>query len=63
MQVVLPVAGFGSRMRPHTWSKPKPLLHVAGNTVLGHTLDKLAGLNVDEVMLSPAGWADRSRTG
>lgn len=55
MQVVLPVAGFGSRMRPHTWSKPKPLLHVAGNTVLGHTLDKLADLNVDEVIFV-TGW-------
>jgi len=55
MQVVLPVAGFGSRMRPHTWSKPKPLLHVAGNTVLGHTLDKLADLNVDEVIFI-TGW-------
>jgi glucose-1-phosphate thymidylyltransferase len=55
MQVVLPVAGFGSRMRPQTWSKPKPLLHVAGNTVLGHTLDKLADLNVDEVIFI-TGW-------
>ena len=42
-------------MRPHTWSKPKPLLHVAGNTVLGHTLDKLADLNVDEVIFI-TGW-------
>ncbi|MGI6368420.1 MAG: sugar phosphate nucleotidyltransferase [Anaerolineae bacterium] len=55
MQVVLPVAGFGSRMRPQTWSKPKPLLHVAGNTVLGHTLDKLADLKVDEVVFI-TGW-------
>lgn len=55
MQVVLPVAGFGSRMRPHTWSRPKPLLHVAGNTVLGHTLDKLASINVEEVVFI-TGW-------
>jgi glucose-1-phosphate thymidylyltransferase len=55
MQVVLPVAGFGSRMRPQTWSKPKPLLHVAGNTVLGHTLDKLADLKVNEVIFI-TGW-------
>ncbi len=55
MQVILPVAGFGSRMRPHTWSRPKPLLHVAGNTVLGHTLDKLAGINVEEIIFI-TGW-------
>ncbi len=55
MQVVLPVAGFGSRMRPHTWSRPKPLLHVAGNTVLGHTLDKLASIQVEEIIFI-TGW-------
>lgn len=55
MQVVLPVAGFGSRMRPHTWSRPKPLLHVAGNTVLGHTLDKLAAIDVEEIIFI-TGW-------
>ncbi len=55
MQVVLPVAGFGTRMRPHTWSKPKPLLHVAGNTVLGHTLDKLEDIDVDEIIFI-TGW-------
>ncbi len=33
------MAGFGKRLRPHTWSKPKPLLNVAGKTVLSHVLD------------------------
>ncbi|MBN1137499.1 MAG: NTP transferase domain-containing protein [Anaerolineae bacterium] len=46
MQVIIPLAGFGKRMRPHTWSKPKPLLNVAGKPVLGHILDKLASLDV-----------------
>jgi glucose-1-phosphate thymidylyltransferase len=41
MKVIIPLAGFGKRMRPHTWSKPKPLLNVAGKPVLGHILDKL----------------------
>ena len=26
MKLVIPMAGFGSRMRPHTWTRPKPLL-------------------------------------
>ncbi len=55
MQVILPVAGFGTRMRPHTWSRPKPLLHVAGNTVLGHTLDKFESIDVDEIIFI-TGW-------
>ena len=33
------MAGLGSRLRPHTWSKPKPLIQVAGKTVLAHLLD------------------------
>jgi glucose-1-phosphate thymidylyltransferase len=57
MKVIVPLAGFGKRMRPHTWSKPKPLVNVAGKPVLGHILDKLANLdvNVDELIFV-VGW-------
>ncbi|MCJ7552053.1 MAG: UTP--glucose-1-phosphate uridylyltransferase, partial [Anaerolineae bacterium] len=30
MKLVIPMAGLGTRMRPHTWARPKPLLPVAG---------------------------------
>ena len=33
------MAGFGSRLRPLTWSKPKPLIPLAGGTVLDHLLN------------------------
>jgi len=42
LKIVVPMAGFGSRMRPHTWSRPKQLLRVANNTALGHVLDTLS---------------------
>lgn len=38
-KIVIPTAGWGTRMRPHTWSKPKPLVSVAGKTALEHLMD------------------------
>lgn len=50
MKVIIPLAGFGTRLRPHTYTKPKPLINVAGKPVLGHLLDKLKGLNIEEIV-------------
>ncbi|HSH05635.1 MAG TPA: sugar phosphate nucleotidyltransferase [Anaerolineae bacterium] len=50
MKVIIPMGGLGTRMRPHTWSRPKSLLNVAGNTVIGHILDELAEVTTDEVI-------------
>ncbi|MCP4546124.1 MAG: NTP transferase domain-containing protein [bacterium] len=48
---IIPAAGIGTRLRPHTFSLPKALLPVAGNTVLGHILDQLVAAGVDRVVL------------
>jgi glucose-1-phosphate thymidylyltransferase len=50
MKVVIPVAGEGVRMRPLTDAVPKPLLEVAGDTILGHLLRGLEGLPVEEIV-------------
>lgn len=42
--VIIPAAGVGTRLRPHTHTLPKALLHVAGKPILGHILDRLQAL-------------------
>jgi glucose-1-phosphate thymidylyltransferase len=44
LKIVIPMAGWGTRMRPHTWSKPKPLVSVAGKTSFEHLMDLFATL-------------------
>ena len=48
MKAVIPVAGIGSRLRPHTHTQPKSLVPVAGNTILGHIIDRLRGAGLTE---------------
>ncbi len=50
MVAIIPVAGVGSRLRPHTHTAPKPLLHVAGKPILGHILDQLATVSPERVI-------------
>ncbi len=48
MKIILPVAGKGTRLRPHTHTKAKSLVHVAGKTVLEHIVSRLEPLKADE---------------
>ncbi|AMR28148.1 glucose-1-phosphate thymidylyltransferase [Hymenobacter psoromatis] len=48
MKAIIPVAGIGSRLRPHTHTQPKSLVPVAGNTILGHIIDRLLGAGLTE---------------
>jgi glucose-1-phosphate thymidylyltransferase len=50
MKAVIPLAGKGTRLRPHTHHTPKPLLRVAGKPVLAYILDDLVKIGVEEVV-------------
>ena len=52
MNIVIPMAGFGTRLRPHTWSKPKPLVSAAGKPVLGHVLDMFSEISEVEKLVA-----------
>jgi len=48
MKVILPVAGKGTRLRPHTHTRAKSLVRVAGKTVLEHIVSRLQPLQAEE---------------
>ncbi len=50
MKVIIPVAGEGTRLRPHTLTRPKPLLDCAGKTIIDHVLKPLESVVVDELI-------------
>jgi glucose-1-phosphate thymidylyltransferase len=62
MKLIIPLAGFGTRMRPHTWTKPKPLINVAGKPFLGHLLDRFVPLSIDEVVIIYGWLGDQIRS-
>ena len=50
LSIIIPMAGLGSRLRPLTWSRPKPLVSLAGATVLDHLLAMFKSIaNRDDV--------------
>jgi glucose-1-phosphate thymidylyltransferase len=50
MKLVIPVAGLGTRLQPHTFSIPKSLMNVAGKPILGHILDMFKPSDFEEVI-------------
>jgi glucose-1-phosphate thymidylyltransferase len=51
MKVIIPLAGKGTRLRPHTHLVPKPMLKVAGKPVMSYVLDELKKLgNIEQIV-------------
>ncbi|MCS7072832.1 MAG: sugar phosphate nucleotidyltransferase [Bacteroidia bacterium] len=48
MKAVIPVAGAGVRLRPHTHTQPKPLIPIAGKPILGHLVERLLENGIEE---------------
>ncbi len=52
MNIIVPMAGMGKRMRPHTLTVPKPLIPVAGKPIVQHLVEDIANMcneKIDEV--------------
>jgi glucose-1-phosphate thymidylyltransferase len=51
MKVIIPLAGKGTRLRPHTHITPKPMLKIAGKPVIDYVMEDLQRLgNVEQVV-------------
>lgn len=51
MKAIIPAAGIGTRLRPHTYTKPKALLYVAGKPIISHILDDIIPLKPSRFVL------------
>jgi glucose-1-phosphate thymidylyltransferase len=48
MKAIIPVAGVGTKLRPHTYTQPKALIPLAGKTVLSIIIDQLHSAGINE---------------
>jgi glucose-1-phosphate thymidylyltransferase len=59
MNIIIPMAGMGKRMRPHTLTTPKPMVHVAGKPIVHRMVEDIISTckqKVEEIsfIISPA---------
>lgn len=49
MNIIVPMAGMGKRMRPHTLTVPKPLIPVAGKPIVQHLVEDIAAMCTEQI--------------
>ena len=49
MKIIVPMAGRGSRLRPHTLTVPKPLIPVGGKPIVHRLVEDIAGMCSEEI--------------
>ncbi len=62
MDIILPVAGLGTRLRPQTWTKPKPLVSLAGKPMLAHALDQVLPVSPEKIIFITGFLGDQIET-
>ena len=51
MKAIIPVAGAGTKLRPHTYTQPKALIPLAGKNILSIIIDQLLEAGIEEFIL------------
>lgn len=59
---IIPLAGIGSRLRPHTHTQPKAMVPVAGKPILAHIMDNLIEHGVESFVLVIGYFGDKIQT-
>ncbi len=65
MKLIIPMAGMGKRMRPHTLTTPKPLVPVAGKSIVNWLIEDIAavcGETIDEIGFVIGRFGDETET-
>lgn len=61
MKAIIPVAGAGTKLRPHTYTQPKALIPLAGKTVLSIIIEQLSAAGIRECIFIVGYLGDKIR--
>lgn len=62
MKAIIPVAGAGTSLRPHTFTQPKPLILVAGKPIIAFILDELIKVGITDCIFVIGYMGDKIKT-
>ncbi|MFM2139621.1 MAG: hypothetical protein RJA57_1928 [Bacteroidota bacterium] len=61
MKAIIPVAGAGTKLRPHSYTQPKALIPLAGKTVLSIIVDQLREAGISEFIFIVGAFGEKIR--